>query len=120
MDLLSPLPVELLQNLPRYLPGPQLARLSFVSSRLYTAVNVDKFWLRKMNKERLHSSPIVQSFVDKLCQDSNSDNRLGQVAKTKLLYLVLRKLRKNWARSNYKEGMIQHFTEQVRIGFSAE
>jgi len=120
MDLLSPLPVELLQNLPRYLPGPQLARLSFVSSRLYTAVNVDKFWLRKMNKERLHSSPIVQSFVDKLCQDSNSDNRLGQVAKTKLLYLVLRKLRKNWARSNYKEGMIQHFTEQVRIGFSTE
>ena len=38
----------------------------------------------------------------------------------RLSYLVGERVRKNWARSNYKEGLVHHLTEEARVGGSTE
>jgi len=124
MDHFSLLPVELLQSLPNYLSGPNIARLSFSSPCLYNALNLDMFWRRCMKKERLYTAPqitkYVETLLESLSEPLSATHRLEKTCKEKIMYLVLRKIRKNWARSNYKEGMIHHFTDEVRIGFDSE
>ena len=43
-----------------------------------------------------------------------------EMATFRLTYLVGRRVRRNWGRSNYKEGLIHHLTEEARVGGSLE
>jgi len=88
-------------------------------------LNQDFIWQEFIRKEKIHVTGQVKAIVETVLKDIRTIREAGPVviAQTntnKLEYILARRVKTNWTEGNYKEGMIQHFSEDVRIGFSQD
>jgi len=119
MSLLTKLPPEVLEQVAEYLFGGELARLALTCTRLYSAFNQDALWVKVREEEELFVSDQVVNYCQSL-RDSLPPSSLPTPCLARLSYLVGERVRKNWARSNYKEGLVHHLSEEARVGGNLE
>jgi len=122
---ISSLPNEVLEKIGSYLDGLDLASLSFVCRRLHGVLNQDIIWQDLLRVERIQLPDQVKDFSKSILSEISSACDLGSAqlappSSHKLEYIIARRVRDNWRARKYKEGMIQHFSGDVRIGFSKD
>eukprot|EP00092_Neocalanus_flemingeri_P059030 GFUD01070459.1.p1 GENE.GFUD01070459.1~~GFUD01070459.1.p1 ORF type:complete len:547 (+),score=144.18 GFUD01070459.1:118-1758(+) len=132
------LPNEVLETVGDHLDGLDLASLSFVCRRLHSVLNKDIIWQEVIRTEKIHVAGQVKDFAETVMTEikierervTDTDNlgtlgtlgplSLSLTSPYKLEYIVARRVKSNWAEGHYKEGMIHHFSEEVRIGASQD
>jgi len=120
---LESLPTELLERIFYLLRPTELVCVSRTCTRCYNIANMSRFWKLAAERDKLivsrHMKSAAQALADEIDQIRTDGGLLDPPDIHKLSYVIGRKIRINIGRSNYKEGLVQHFNpEHVKIGNS--
>ena len=126
INLLS-LPNEVLETVGTYLNGPQLANLSFVCRRLHRVLNQNIIWQQLINRDNIILAKQVKDFSTSFQNEMKTvgepeldTGQLGLTCGAKFDYMIGRRVIANWRHGHYSEGLIQHMSADVRVGFSSD